>query len=349
MCSLKHEPTSAMIEALTPIWQRVLQLPSIGVDDNFFDLGGDSSSALELFNAIADACGRELPPVMIYQAPTIAALASLLEQPSTPRIPPLVLLKAGAEGPPVFITHGLGGTVIDFYQVVRHIQTPHPIHGMQIRGIEGVDKPFDRIEDMAQYYLDAVEEIQPHGPYLLIGYSLGGLVTLEMAQRLSAKGEKVGLLAMLDAYPHIRHLPPGQRARLVLQRMRRNTSQALQMPVREVLSQIRRPSKGRSLISGTPYQSPVEVQFSPAMQHVRDCAYLALKRYQHRYYNGKIRFVKAETITDFPEDPVAVWARFAGKFEVETVPGDHLGIMTTHFQKLASVLSRYIKEASCQE
>lgn len=349
MCSLKHEPTSATIEVLTPIWQRVLQLPSIGVDDNFFDLGGDSSSALELFNAIADACGRELPPVMIYQAPTIASLASLLEQPSTPRIPPLMLLKAGTEGPPVFITHGLGGTVIDFYQVVRHIQTLHPIHGMQIRGIEGVDKPFDRIEDMAQYYLDAVEEIQPHGPYLLIGYSLGGLVTLEMAQRLSAKGEKVGLLAMLDAYPHIRHLPPGLRAQLGLQRMRRSAFRTLQMPVSEVVSQIRGPSKGRSLIAGTPYQSPVEVQFSPAMQHVRDCAYLALKRYRHQYYDGTIRFVKAETVTDFPEDPVAVWAKFAEKFEVDTVPGDHLGIMTTHFQKLASVLSRYIKEASRQE
>jgi len=338
-----------MIEVLTPIWQRVLQLPSIGVEDNFFDLGGDSSSALELFNAIADACGRELPPVMIYQAPTIAALASLLEQPSTPRFPPLVLLKAGTEGPPVFITHGLGGTVIDFYQVVRHIQTPHPIHGMQVRGIDGVDKPFDRIEDMAQYYLDAVEELQPHGPYLLIGYSLGGLVTLEMAQRLSAKGETVGLLAMLDAYPHIRHLSPGQRAQLVLQRMRRHASKVLQLPVREALSEIRRPSERRSLISRTPYKPPAGVWLTPAMQHVRDCAYLALKRYRHRFYSGKIRFVKAEISTDFPEDPAAIWAKFAGKFEVETVPGDHLGIMTTHFHKLASVLSRYINEASSQE
>ena len=72
-------PTSTMVEMLVPIWQRVLQLPSIGVDDNFFEVGGDSSLALALFNEIAQACGRELPPVMIYHAPTIAALAAVLE------------------------------------------------------------------------------------------------------------------------------------------------------------------------------------------------------------------------------------------------------------------------------
>ena len=203
-----------MVEALTPIWQRVLQLQSVGVNDNFFDLGGDSSLALQLFNEIAQVCDRELPPVTIYQAPTIAALAALLEQPTTPRFPTLVLLKPGAEKPPVFVAHGLGGSVMDFFQPVKHIETDHPIYGMQARGIDGLDEPLARIEDMAEFYLHAIRSLQPRGPYVLAGYSLGGLVVLEMAQRLSANGEKVALLAMLDAYPHIRYLSLGQRARL---------------------------------------------------------------------------------------------------------------------------------------
>src|SRR5271154_3700929 len=128
-------PTSTVVEVLTAIWQRVLQLESVGADDNFFDLGGDSALALELFHEIALACGRELPPVMIYHAPTIAALAALLEEPVAPRVPPLVQLKSGSDEPPVFIAHGLGGSVMDFFQVVKHIQTPHAIHGMQARGI----------------------------------------------------------------------------------------------------------------------------------------------------------------------------------------------------------------------
>jgi hypothetical protein len=81
------------------------------------------------------------------------------------------------------------------------------------------------------------------------------------------------------------------------------------------------------------------------MQRVRDAAYLALTRYQPKFYRGKIRFVRAEVTTEFPDDPVAVWGKLAEEFEVETVPGDHLGIMTTHFDSLASVISRFVKEA----
>jgi len=328
---VKPVSTSAMIEALTPIWQRVLQLSSVGIDDNFFDLGGDSALALELFHEIALACGRELPPVMIYHAPTIAALAALLEQPTTPRVPPLVQLKSGSGQPPVFIAHGLGGSVMDFYQIVKHIQTPHAIHGMQAKGIDGVEEPFDRIEDMARYSLDAVRQLQPHGPYFLIGFSLGGLVTLEMAQQLIAEGETIGLLAMLDSYPHVSQLTRGQRARLSTRQTWRRVARKLQW-----------------LGVSPPYQTTVEVSPSPALQHFRDISYLALERYQPRFYPGKINFVRAAIPTDFPADPVAVWSNLAQELELNTVPGDHLGIMTTHFESLASVISGYLREATSE-
>lgn len=316
-----------MIEILTPIWQRVLQQPAVGPDDNFFELGGDSSLAVQLFTEVAQVCDRELPPVMIYQAPTIAALAALLEQPSTPRLPALVQLKPGVETPPVFIAHGLGGSVMDFFQPVRHIQSDHPIFGMQARGIDGVDEPLERIEDMAQFHLDAIKDLQPHGPYILMGYSLGGLVVLEMAQRLSANGEKVALLAMLDAYPHMRYLSLGQRVRLMARQARRELS---------VLGNF----SGSAL-----YQPPAGVSFTPAMQRVRDSGYLALTRYQPRFYPGKVRFVQAEISSGFPDDAAAVWGGLAGEVEVETVPGDHLGMIATQYEKLAAVLSRYLAEA----
>jgi thioesterase domain-containing protein len=334
-----------MVEMLTPIWTRVLQLSSVDLEDNFFDLGGDSSLALQLFNEIAHACGRELPPVTIYCAPTITALSALLEQPAELRFPPLVSLKDGSAEPPLFIAHGLGGSVIDFFQVVKHIRTPHAIQGMQARGIGGPEEPFERIEDMAQFHLDAIRQVQPHGPYLLAGYSLGGLVTFEMAQRLIADGEKVALLAMLDSYPDIRYLSLAQRSRLMTRLATRRATSAMKLPAGEALSLIIRPSQRRSLAPRVSYQLPVDVSLSPAMQRARECAYLALTRYKPRFYPGKIRFVRAETPTDFPADPAAVWAHLAAKFEVETVPGDHLGIMATHYEKLASAISRYVEEA----
>ena len=258
-------PTSTMVEMLTPIWRRVLQLPSVDTEDNFFDLGGDSSLALQLFHEVAQAGGRELPPVTIYFAPTIAALASVLEQPSDLRFPPLVLLKDGSAEPPLFLTHGLGGSVIDFFQVIKHIQTPHPIQGMQAKGVDGTEEPFDRIEDMAEFYLDAIRQVQPHGPYLLAGYSLGGLVTFEMAQRLTAAGEKVALLAMLDSYPDIRYLSLAQRVRLVARLTTRRATTAMKLPMGEALSLIVRPSRRRSLAPR------VSINRRPMYRYPRPC------------------------------------------------------------------------------
>jgi thioesterase domain-containing protein len=333
-----------MVEMLTPIWRRVLQCSDIGVEDNFFDLGGDSSLALQLFNEIAVASGRELQPVTIYVAPTISALATVLEQPADLRFPPLVLLKDGAEQPPLFVAHGLGGSVIDFFQVVKHIKTRHPIQGMQAKGLDGKQEPLDRIEDMAEFHMDAIRKVQPNGPYLLAGYSLGGLVTFEMAHRLTAAGEKVALLAMLDSYPDIRYLSLMQRARLVARLTTRRATTAMKLPAGEALSLIIRPSRHRSVAPKVSYQLPVDVSLSPAMQRSRERAYVALTRYTPRFYAGKIRFVRAAIPTDFPADPAAVWAHLAAEFTVETVPGNHLEIMSTHYDKLGAALSRYVEE-----
>lgn len=340
-------PTSTMVEMLTPIWERVLQRPSVNLEDNFFDLGGDSSLALQLFNEIAVTSGHDLPPVTIYCAPTIAALAAVLEEPADLELPPLVLLKDGPAEPPLFITHGLGGSVIDFFQVVKHVRSPHSIQGMQARGLDGAEEPFDRIEDMARFYLDAIRAIQSHGPYLLAGYSLGGLVTLEMAQQLTAAGEKVALLAMIDSYPDIRYLSFAQRARLLTRLATRRAASTMKLPAGEAFSLMIRPSRRRSLVPKVSYKPPANVPISPAMQRARECAYLALTRYQPRFYPGRIRFVRAQIPTDWPTDPAAVWAHLAEDFEVETVPGDHLEIMSTHYDKLAAVISRYVDEALC--
>src|SRR5277367_2424140 len=209
------QPTSAMAEALTPIWERVLQQSPIGPDDSFFELGGDSLSAVTLFLEIEKLCGRQLPSVMIYNTPTIAALAAELERPSTSRLPPLVLLREGSAEPPVFIAHGLGGSVIDFYRLLTYIQSDRAFYGMQARGIDGIDEPFDSIEEMAQYHLDAIQKVQPHGPYIFVGYSLGGLVCLEIARRLREVGEAVALLTVLDAYPSRSLLSLSQRLQLL--------------------------------------------------------------------------------------------------------------------------------------
>lgn len=333
---------SATVDLLTPIWERLLERSPIGSEQNFFDLGGDPSLAVKLFGEIGKVCGRELPPVTIYQAPTISALASLLEQPRNARFPPLVLLKPGAEKPPIYIAHGLGSSVMELFQLVKHLEAGHPIYGLQAKGIDGVSTPYYSIEEKAQVYLDAIKQVQPIGPYYFIGYSLGGLVMFEMAQRLSKKGERVGLLAMVDSYPHACRLSLAQRVRLNTRVARRRASTALRSTMRML-----------GLAPGKPcnvnlYRAPLHGLFAPAMQLVRDRTYSALKKYKPRFYPGAISFVRAEIGTTFPEDPVPVWGRLAAEFHVETAPGDHLGMLTTHFESLASVLNRFLRCALCR-
>jgi thioesterase domain-containing protein/acyl carrier protein len=349
--SVEPQSNAAMMETLTAIWQRLLQHPPIAPDDNFFDLGGDSSIAVELFNEIAKACGRELPPVTIYHAPTIAAQAELLKQALAPRLPSLVQLRPGEEGCPVFAAHGLGGSAMEFFQVVKHMETPQAIYGMQARGTDGTEEPLDRIEDMARFHLDAIREMQPRGPYYLVGYSLGGLVTLEMARRIVEMGERVALLALLEAYPHRRYVSLEQRVRLAARTAIKHASNMMELPAGDATAYFLRPSERMSHFSRDERgrfrrQPPTGVWSTMAMQRVRDSGYLALQRYRPRYYDGKIAFVAARESSEFPDDPVAVWGKLTGKLTVETTPGDHFGIMTTHFESLGAVLSRYLREAN---
>ena len=200
---MTHKSASTMVDLLTPIWERVLQRPAIRLDDNFFDLGGDSLLAVELFTEIERVSGREMAPVTIYCAPTIAALAAVLEEPAAPRFPPLLQLKGGTEEQPIFLAHGLAGTAMDFYQLVKYVKTDRPIYGMQAKGTDGVDEPFERIEDLAQYHLDAIKELQPHGPYIswLLTWRTRRAGDGPTANRARRKGRVAGDARDLSASP----------------------------------------------------------------------------------------------------------------------------------------------------
>ncbi|MGB8581463.1 MAG: alpha/beta fold hydrolase [Candidatus Sulfotelmatobacter sp.] len=331
---------SSAVEFLLPIWQRVLQRSSIRAEDNFFDLGGSPASAAQLFAEVAKGCGRHLPAVLIYSAPTIEALAQVLEQPEPPRVPPLLLLKAGTVHPPVFIAHGLGDTVFDLFRLVNTIESPHPIYGMQARGIDGIDPPLASVEEMSQFHLEAIKQAQAHGPYFLIGYSLGGLVALEIAQRLCAGGEKVALLALVDSYPHRTQLSLIQNALL-----------SFRLAKRRILSPSAPLGRTRSEHSESVDRNPspgshIPESMSNVTQRMRDSAYQALRRCRPQYYDGRIDFVRPAIVTDFPDDPAAVWSHLAAQFEVETIPGNHWSMLTNEFEKLGSVLSGHLRKAT---
>lgn len=330
---VSNTTTSSRIEILAQIWQRLLQVPSVGLDDNFFDLGGDSALAIQLFSEIAETFGQKFPPVMIYQVPTINSLAALMQNRTARELTALIQVRKGSEEPPVFIASGLGGGLAEFVRLAKYMRATNPVYGLQPKGIEGFDQPCERIEEMADFYLDAVRRFHPHKRYILVGYSLGGLVTLEMARRLNKNGENVALLVLVDSYPDIRTLPPMQFVRLLSRRMKRRLAKIGKL--------------GDNRLAGLPSRDVIST-FAPGFEPVRKAAYRALRQYKPTFYPGSAKFIRAAEITDFPTNPKRVWSRLIQTLEIETMPGDHLGIMNTHYKKLASLLDDYLAIANSE-
>jgi acetoacetyl-CoA synthetase len=342
-----------LIEVLTPIWRRVLQQSSINTTQNFFDLGGDPWMAIELFQEIAMATKRNVAPLLIYTAPTLGELSAVLESSAPPQFPRLVLLKDGVAAMPVFFIHGLGGNIMEFFQLLKYLQTPSPVYGLQARGSDGLEEPCSSIEEMAEFHVDAIKVVQPHGPYALIGYSLGGLVALEMARQLAESDESVALLVMIDSYLPLRYAPFAQRLGVYARRVRFGASRLLRSRGHNVsphaahaLDQTADTIRG--LARHGKVRNSLGIAFTPAMRRVQECATKALQDYRPRHYQGRIRFVRAGTPLDFPDDPTKVFAKFTDQLEVETVPGDHHELLTTQYESLAVVISRYLYELSVQ-
>jgi acetoacetyl-CoA synthetase len=321
---------SVSIEKLASMWQSVLRRKSIGVNENFFEIGGDPWLAIELFREVEKVTGRSLSPLVLYQAPTIASLSALLEASKAPPSPKLVLLKTGSAQPQVFLMHGLGGNIMEFFGFVKHLQTSRPVYAVQARGTDGLVEPCRSIADMADFHVEAIRTQQPKGPYVLVGYSLGGLVALEMARRLVGAGGKIALLVMIDSYPPLRYAPVAQQLRVYGRRARHYASSHL-------------------AAANTHNFRSLGIAFTPAMQRVKQAAAKALQDYQPRHYSGRIRFVKATTPLTFPDDPEKVWAKYTDQFELETVSGDHHEMLTTYYEQLAAVISRYLRELSACE
>jgi amino acid adenylation domain-containing protein len=198
------EPRDVLEMELARIWAEVLEIPRLGVRDDFFALGGHSLMAVRLMAKVQERFGRDLPLAVLFQGGTVEAMAARLrggEEGETGSI--LVPIQARGTEPPLFLVHPAGGDVLCFAGLARHLGPDQPVYGLQSRGLSGDEPPLGRFEDMAALYLGEMKRVQPAGPYSLGGWSLGGLIAWEMARHLEELGEEVALLALLDSSPEI--------------------------------------------------------------------------------------------------------------------------------------------------
>ncbi|MEV0275791.1 amino acid adenylation domain-containing protein [Streptomyces sp. NPDC050610] len=193
-------------ETLARLFAEALALPRVGVDDSFFDLGGNSLLAARLVARVRDTLGARLAIGALFQAPTPAALAARLHEAGDAEQALDVVLPLRERGgrPPLFVVHPAGGISWCYSGLLAHLGPDQPVYGLQARGLTpgtAVERLPSTMDEMAEDYLARIREVRPHGPYRLLGWSVGGVIAHTVAVRLQEEGEEVELLAMLDAYP----------------------------------------------------------------------------------------------------------------------------------------------------
>ncbi len=207
-------PRDDIERTLAGFWAELLGVAQVGVEDSFFDLGGHSLIAVRLFAMIRKAWGIDFPISVLFEAPTIARCAALIAErigPQTPgatvtRLTPqrrfthLVPMHQGEGGPrqPFFLVAGMFGNVLNLRHLAQLMGGDRPFYGLQARGLYGDDAPHDDFTAAATDYIAEMRQVQPHGPWLIGGFSGGGLIAWEIARQLEAAGEEVPLLVLLD-------------------------------------------------------------------------------------------------------------------------------------------------------
>jgi amino acid adenylation domain-containing protein len=195
------DPRNAVEVQLMRIWERILDVSHIGMQDNFFALGGDSLAAVRVVERIEQLFGRELPPdILWYEEGTIESLArALLDHSGPPVWSGPVAMKASGKRRPLFCPHIVGGHLFFYDNLARHLHEDQPLYGLPARGFDGRTPPDSCLEAMAAHCIGNMRHVQPKGPYLLAGYCSGALIAFEMARQLQAQGETVDLLALCDS------------------------------------------------------------------------------------------------------------------------------------------------------
>ncbi|MGA3003029.1 MAG: thioesterase domain-containing protein, partial [Acetobacteraceae bacterium] len=345
-------PRTPLEELLAGFWCECLRLKSVGIHDNFFDLGGDSLAMIRLSLEIEQATGLGFPLTSIFDAPTVAGMAANLGgHKSVASYTPLVLLRPGSGAPPVFMVHPMSGSTMQLIPIAKAFPGPQPVYGIQARGFDGSDTPYDRIETMVDCYVNAITEVQPHGPYFLAGLCFGGVVAVEIARRLAERGESIGLLAFLDTFPHPRYWPLRQRLDyFVIRRIRESLAALTELRRHEVGSYVSTRlrlllHKSAALVSGNQSFLKVPDYLPPAIKAVFEGGIAALNHYCPRYYAGKVNFLVCGYHAYPPESPRAVWGRLFEQLEVQSVPAEHAEVASDHAEYVGQWLFDRIQGA----
>ena len=399
-------PQTQIELTLTNIWKELLRLKQVNAYDNFFELGGHSLLATQMTSRVRDAFGLELPLKSVFESPTIAQLAPVIDtlrrststrqappivrldraahrrvrpshnsyspqaslQFNSPITPPAEVVKAwsplvpltiGSHKQPFFCVHPMFGVVLPYLELAHHLGSEHSFYGLQPLGLDGKHLPLNQIEAIAAYYIQAIQTIQPQGPYLLSGWSFGGLVAFEMAQQLTQAGQQIELLAILDTPAPLvnNQLSLSQSLKFLLGTALWSTlpflldygaiatsrSQPLP-PWKAWFSRWQWSAIARLVPEESRLRLLDESAIAPMLRIVYANSQAAYRYVPQSYPNRVTLFKAAEQPSDsIEQSPTLGWDRLANEVQLHQVPGNHLSLLKQpHVQTLAEQLRQYL-------
>jgi len=347
-------PRDALELQLVGLWEECLQVHPIGIRDNFFELGGHSLLAVRLLSQIQRRFERQLPLASLLQRATIEQLAQLLRLDAQSQGRSLLVgIQTQGSAPPLFLMHPTGGNVLCYAALAYHLGKHQPVYGLQAQGLEGEAEPLCSMQEMADVYLQVIRAHQPEGPYLLGGWSSGGLLATEVALHLQALGQEVALLMLFDAPALFATWPAGMAGALAMPDDRTAALARFIFQLNEgrgrTIAQIsadlcqRTPEEQMLLVmeqARTAHVIPAEADSSFLQRLIRvyDADSRATVSYQPQVYPGHIIYIQSEETSP---QTIGAWQSIAsGGLQVLAATGDHVSMMK---EPHVNVVARHVR------
>jgi len=372
-------PTSPTQQILAGIWSNLLGIEQVGIDDDFFELGGNSLKAAIFMHTLEEKLGEKVRIVALFKAPNVAALASYLSEhhsdaasrmcgdgyssdgngkiasPTKVESPisPLIEIQPKGSKRPFFCVHPIGGHVYCYFDLARYLGVDRPFYGLQSIGLRGEREPHTHIADMAADYVKALQDVQPQGPYLLGGYSFGSIVAFEMAQQLQKQGHTIDLLALFDSeialgINEAKEKEKADDATLLatlFEHLPPFPDQIRQLDPDEQLTYLIELAKTNNVITS-------DLEFSQARWFLRvlRANVKAAANYVPQVYAGEITFFQAseQPATETEIDPSSRLRKLATRgVDVHEVPGTHVSMfLKPNVRSLAAKLKTCLDDIS---
>ncbi|HEX6911105.1 MAG TPA: amino acid adenylation domain-containing protein, partial [Longimicrobium sp.] len=330
-------PTTEAERVLAALWEETLNVSPVGVDDDFFALGGHSMLAVRLMSRIRQRMEKELPLGALFERPTIRRLAPLLEAEPDERVwSSLVAIQPEGDRVPFFFVHPIGGQVLCYADLARELGPDQPFYGLQAPDLLQAGEGDLTLEQMATRYIAAIRAVRPHGPYLLGGWSFGGMVAFEMAQQLTRAGESVPLLAVLDtASPQGARQMADLEESVVLATLAHEEALKMGREITLTAAELR-PLDSRARVNRTLdalreaglLAADVDPEWVMRLLRGHRARNEAMARYAPVPYAGAMTLFRPTESLAEPDAPTrlsdpAEWAPYSLDLRVETVPGHH--------------------------